>query len=1016
MKLTPSQIDAIRVVEPPVDTCAVAGPGSGKTTVLVERFRALVESGIRPNRILAITFTEKAAYEMQARLGKCLGAANDLRVGTVHGFCARLLRENAIRAGIDPQFRILEEHEADAIERSVVRETLDELVAGRPGEMWELLGWLAAPDLGDAVRDIYETLRASGSALSTLRTEPPAATEVFAEILDYCDRISAARVFDWSATQREQWRNVLDWGARLRAIAQDRLSEAHLDLLNQFDCKLNRIKRDGEASTLMRKLKNERIPAAQSVLVSAVHQPRRQMLVDAIEQFDAVFRERKHNMGGLDFSDLEELTVRLLESDARVRDQVSEQFDHILMDEFQDTNGVQSALLQLLRRPGRFYAVGDINQAIYGFRHADSEVFRRFRETAGHVAELRENWRSRPDILRAALTILDGAKGIEPHPLVAARAFAVDLAPVVEVIPCQRIDQEAQWVARRIAELRPGQGSYSDFALLFRSTAPMPVFAQALEAEGVPFAVNAGRGFWEQQEVMDLVNLLRVSANSLDEVSRAAVLRSPLFGLPDDALLLLKEGGRLSIEDRERIDRFETNLARYRRLPPDRILLHAMDETAYEAGLSVRARANVEKLIELVRRPGISLGELVDQLNVYRAADPREADTAIDTDLDAVRLQTIHAAKGLEFPVVFLPALHGGVQSDVPPVAFLPGSGMGVRWRNPATTESASDAIHGLISPEIRRKQAEEADRLLYVAMTRAEGRLVLSFSGATHWAGLVTRKLKLDMSAPGETRHIEVRAPDGVVFPVRLQCVTSAPPAWGSETPAASAAFAAMYLDKPAISGQYEETASVTAVAQFAHCPRRYHLERTVVGPQSAPRRVSGTIDLGLQVHALLAGASDAGAPSEAVALAERFRQSELGRRAARTLLAEKEFDFMLAVEDIVLSGRIDLWFEENGETILVDYKTEEADAATESHQLQIRLYAMALERMTGKPVDAAYVYLLRQNVAQLVDCGTEAIADAVAQVRRFRDAQEAGSFPLREGQQCLRCPFFRSQCPASV
>ena len=136
-------------------------------------------------------------------------------------------------------------------------------------------------------------------------------------------------------------------------------------------------------------------------------------------------------------------------------------------------------------------------------------------------------------------------------------------------------------------------------------------------------------------------------------------------------------------------------------------------------------------------------------------------------------------------------------------------------------------------------------------------------------------------------------------------------------------------------------------------------------------------------------------GADPEAIELAERFRHSDLGRRASRTLLAEREFDFMLAVEDIVLSGRIDLWFEENGELILVDYKTEVADVATASHELQVQLYAMALERTLGKPVDAAYVYLLRRDAAQPVDCGAAAIAEAVGQVRRFpRRAGEPDRF----------------------
>ena len=143
--------------------------------MLVARFQRLVESGIPPHRILAITFTEKAAREMTARLARSIGAADDLRVGTVHSFCARLLRENAIQAGIDPAFRILEEHEADALERTVAREALDVLVIERPAEMRELLAWLASPDLAESIREVCETLRASGASPADLKVGVPSA-------------------------------------------------------------------------------------------------------------------------------------------------------------------------------------------------------------------------------------------------------------------------------------------------------------------------------------------------------------------------------------------------------------------------------------------------------------------------------------------------------------------------------------------------------------------------------------------------------------------------------------------------------------------------------------------------------------------------------------------------------------------------------------------------------------------------------------------------------------------------
>ena len=221
------------------------------------------------------------------------------------------------------------------------------------------------------------------------------------------------------------------------------------------------------------------------------------------------------------------------------------------MDEFQDTNGQQAKLLALLRPPDRFFAVGDINQSIFGFRHAEPEVFRQFRDSVERggrrLVELAGNFRSRADILLAVETITVGMPGIEPRALKPERRFD-DAAPVcVECIAVTAKDadagaalrMEARWVARRIQELGV---DLKGVAVLVRNTEVIPEFAGAFEEAGIPYVVNRGRGFYDSREVADLANLLRVIANPRDEIALAAVLRSPLVGVSADALLQLKTG------------------------------------------------------------------------------------------------------------------------------------------------------------------------------------------------------------------------------------------------------------------------------------------------------------------------------------------------------------------------------------------------------------------------------------------------------------------------------------------
>src|SRR5438132_4068857 len=168
IEFTPAQRNAIGLHALNQDTCVVAGPGSGKTTVLIERFRGLVESGVSPLRILAITFTEKATNQMRERLATAFADRPDLTlqihrayVSTVHGFCTRLLRENAILAGVDPRFRVLNEQEAFALEQGSSVDALDQFLTEDPDPLRDLLRALHTPDLAGSMLEVYETMRAA---------------------------------------------------------------------------------------------------------------------------------------------------------------------------------------------------------------------------------------------------------------------------------------------------------------------------------------------------------------------------------------------------------------------------------------------------------------------------------------------------------------------------------------------------------------------------------------------------------------------------------------------------------------------------------------------------------------------------------------------------------------------------------------------------------------------------------------------------------------------------------------
>lgn len=1036
MNFTRDQLDAIDIGKRNLDTCVVAGPGSGKTTVLVEYFRRLVEAGVDPLRILAITFTEKAAGNMRKKLAV---EFRDAWVSTVHGFCARLLRENAVFAGVDPEFRIVEGNEAWRMQQESIAAAIDALFQEHAALLRALIRGLASFEFEEAVLSAYDAMRGAGVRVEDLAGYPVPQGVSTGEIAAMTNALRDEPAANWNEAQGRYKESILEDAARIVT------APGPLDILRAiegFSVDLRKCKRGTAAYDLVVELR-DRIEELKHSLITEFYAPQREALIDILRRFDGLYRERKRQAGALDFADLEEFAVRLLVAHPDTRARLQGQFDHILMDEFQDTNGQQAHLLELVRPPDRFYAVGDINQSIYGFRHAEPQGFLDYRaevERRGRrLVNLADNFRSRPEILSAVETIVDGAPGIEPRRLTAGKVFEQPRPVCVDVLAATELEMEAQWVARRILE--EPEFKFKDVAVLVRNTEVMAAFAAAFDRAGIPYQVNRGKGFYETREVNDLTSLLRVIANPRDEISLAAVLRSPLVAASDESLLRLKMmgdnlgaslmrlGAELDAEDHEKLARFRDRLSEWRvrreYVSFDRLLLAAIDDCGYRGG------PNVDKFLAQARVASsrLSLDEFVEELALVRASNPREPDAPPEDSANAVQVMTVHSAKGLEFPMVFVAALHKGVNTNAAVVTFSPRIGLGARWRNPAVREDKDDLFQHKIREERGKRENEESHRLLYVAMTRAEQQLVLSFSGKPkEWARLVADKLNL----PLDTNRDEVltrAAPDGKPWSLRLLVTDRAPELLvGQALRPVNSVDNIELLPPPEVTEQQNSNATVTDLAAFANCPRQYYLSH-YLGLEGRPRKpaevevdeVGGlsASELGTQVHELLAGIPVREPDEEALRLADAFRQSPLGHRLERASRVEREFDFLMAVEDLVIRGKVDLWFEEGGELVIVDYKTDSV-TATEAHQraldhaLQLRLYALAIERFAGRAPDRAWLYFLRPNTVVEVDLTPSLLERPEQIVRDFQEAQSKGEFPLNEGERCLRCPFYKDLCPA--
>ena len=1069
-QFTAGQLAAIETGGPRRDTCIVAGPGSGKTTVLVEYFKRLVEGGADPLRILAITFTEKAAGNMRAKLAAAFQHDPRVRarlerawVSTVHGFCGRLLRESAVYAGVDPGFSVGDARQSWRLQQESMAAAMEELFAEKPDAVRALIRGLSSPDFEQSVLSAYDAMRGAGMTIEQVAAFPAPPGTGIEQVEATLDALGKEPLSTWSYAQREHFKEILTAGLGIARAAGP--LEA-LRAIEEFAPNLRKCRSGNQAYETIRRLRDEEVKDLRFSLITEYYEPQRRLLFEVLRRFDGIYRARKRQAGLVDFADLEEFAVRLLREQPETRARLRQQFDYILMDEYQDTNGQQNQLLELVRAPHRFYAVGDINQSIYGFRHAEPEGFSNYRDDVAargaRLVELVANFRSRPEVLRAVETMVQGAEGIEERPLVPGKEFASEPdGPVVEVIGVPGADagaalrMEAQWVARRIAELAESGAAYRDVAVLVRNTEVIGALTAAFHQAGVPYTVNCGRGFYDAPETVDLTHLLRVIANPRDEISLAAVLRSPFVGISDEGLLRLKLreynlGSALArlddaaegfdAADLEKLRHFRKRMEEWRArreyVSFDRLLAAAIDDCGYGA----ESPANVDKFLAEARTAStrMSLDEFVEELEMVREEDPREPDPPPDDATDAVKIMTVHSAKGLEFPIVFVAAMQKGVEGDPPVVAFSRHVGLGARWRNPAAksegrSKEKDDRFERAIRDELGRREAEEANRLLYVAMTRAEERLVLTFSGngkrPGNWAERVVDRLNLNLDVACDETVTHV-SPYGKEWRLRVRVCDHAPellPATGGKT--VEAAQAEEWLALPEAAEQHDGNATVTALADFSKCPRRYFLghylgfpgRRAARRAEDEPARELPADQFGTQVHELLAGKTGIEADPEALRLVEVFRSSALGRRLGKAARIEREFDFLLALRGLVVRGQIDLWFEEGGRIEIVDYKTDAVSAAEAAHRaqdyaLQLRVYAMAVEQLTGRQVDAAWLHFLRPNAVVKVDLAPSLLESPEQAAAEFTDAQERLHFPLREGSHCQRCPYFKGLCPAGM
>jgi ATP-dependent helicase/nuclease subunit A len=741
-----------------------AGAGSGKTSVLVQRYLNMVSAGYALSEILAVTFTDKAASEMKQRVFEALGESNrsdlqSLQISTMHSFCSRLLKENALAAEVDPAFRLLDQVEMEMLQEEILENLFEEF--SKEERFFKLFQEYSPESLLKNLIHIYGECRGRGERMVDLKflVSPDILDDLLKKLksiaLDFQSIIGNPK----TGSAKEKMLGFVTH------LIESEPQWQSMPVQNWNEFVISRPGNKGQSDPALKDLNNGLKDMLDEIHLLQLEQSqifKKEMFLELLKQFDFRYAEHKRAQGFLDYEDLLLQTKHLLTAQSPlaldVRKKLTGQYRAIMIDEMQDTNPLQFAIFNALNVT--FY-VGDLKQSIYRFRHADLDLFRGIIEKAkNNQADLKflgmnTNFRSTPAILNFVNGFFDklwhnqdgffeALQAPEPQKSDSIKPEWAVLISDAQSSAEELRKKEAAWVANKIETLigqdkaKPG-----DIAILLRSMSQSAFYENALKAKGLSYQVVRAKGFFEQPEVQDLFNFLKIINDPGDDLNKMAILRSPLFAVTDQTLLELRQEQPISnVADQKKVDQFQALyrrfLSQHGHLGLANILREVLVETGYDAvqlgkHAGLQRFNNIQNFIGAVEnfetKHTPSLKQLVVYLEKLKSRERFESDGALDRgSATHIQILTIHASKGLEFPVVFVADLAHGIhrEGDVC-FRYHPQWGLGLKIFDDQKNKNIPLYTYCQISQQEKAAELAELKRLYYVAFTRAKQYLFLS-------------------------------------------------------------------------------------------------------------------------------------------------------------------------------------------------------------------------------------------------------------------------------------------------
>jgi ATP-dependent DNA helicase UvrD/PcrA len=994
--LNPEQLRAVTHGDGPL--LVVAGAGTGKTQVITRRIAWLIATRrARPSEILALTFTEKAAAEMQARVDQLVPYGyTDASIGTFHAFGDRIIREYALELGLPTDVRVL---------------TRPEVVIFLREHLFDF-------DL-DEYRPLGDPTRFLGS-LATL----------------------FSRCKDEDVSPEAYLGHADELAIRSAAEPDD-------------DALAEEARRHGELARAY-----------------------------------ARYQELLGVAGFIDFGDQVSLALRLVRTSAAARAELRSRFRYVLVDEFQDTNRAQSELVSILSEPHRnITVVGDDDQSIYKFRGAAISNILEFRDRyrSARTVVLRRNYRSFAPILDASYRLV---RRNDPDRLEVRAAISKQLRPVrsasderpVRVEAFASHGEEADWITAEIGRRIAAGARPRDHAVLVRANGHADPILRSLNVAGIPWRFSGTSGLYARPEVRRLLAFLRAIADPSSSVDVYALATSEPYLLGGEDLVAIvnmarrrhrsvwevleeleRQPGilRLSEATRQAASRLVADLRHFTQLAHERPAGEVLYAFLRDAGIIARLAASdtiaaEEELRNIARFFDIVRGQsslLADDRAVFVARhldtlieagdDPATAD--LDPDADAVAVLTVHKAKGLEFPVVFMPGLVAGrfpTQSRREPL------GMPLALVRETLPEGDF--------------QLQEERRLFYVGMTRARDELVLTY--AADYGGGMARRLSpfvleaLDLPPQAAVPGAGASAAAALDRITATEPAVAPPPAVRTPT------------DEPLLLSFY-------AIDDYLSCPLKFkygHVLRVPIAPHHAliygsalhkaiqefhRRHARGDVmtqeELDAAFEAAWTNEGFLTREHEEARLAagrdalRRFRAEQLMPGAVIPAYVEREFSFSLDGDRVRGRwDRVDIEPATDGEAVasdgpegaahadtvsptlgltgrervtITDYKSSDVRDPARARQrardsLQLQIYAMGYEALTGRLPDYLQLHFLDSGLVGRVEVDPKRLAKAREKIATAAAGMRQRDYaPKPDRMTCAYCPY-REICPSSV